>query len=276
MDGSSTSGSQSLPSKDYEAFRLAMLNIVVEGIEQLPKEKLAELGQNYLYQLFGQSAPAPAAASDATADPGPIPERVRISSRLYPGFIEIMLSFQTLQDIPIYMRRYPPKLSPVGKVGYLRYHLENYLNEVYILRERLKTFRESVQRAYRQETGTGKFRQQFDSLKTVISHLNTAVKIRGFHVHETRFSDPDLEKLERMAVLIIADAHPIVSVLFDEDIRRLRKEWIGALTKHNDTIQQMLDFYFGSLSDVVFDAQGRLRVLPTGARTTVSQAITGE
>jgi hypothetical protein len=260
MEGSLTSGYQSSPSKDYKAFRLAMVNVLAERIEQLPEEKLTELGKNYLDQVFGRNTSASVSAPRATTDATPISEFGRIYGRLYPGFIEIMRSVQTLQDIPIYMRRHPPKLSPTGKVGYLRYHLENYVNEVYILQERLDAFAKSVQRAYRQDTREGRFHSQFDSLKTVISHFDNAVKMRGEHVHRARFSDPNLEKLESFAVLMVTEESPIISVMFDWDMKRLRREWIGALARHNDTIQKMLDFYFGSLYNIVFDDQGRLRL----------------
>ena len=49
------------------------------------------------------------------------------------------------------MGRFPYSNTRVSKTRYLVYHMENYLNEVYILEQRLKSYFTIVGRLYRKD-----------------------------------------------------------------------------------------------------------------------------
>ena len=52
--------------------------------------------------------------------------------RLFLEFDEIVSSYQCLRDIEIYIRRFPYRDTGLSDLRYLKYHIENHLNEVYI------------------------------------------------------------------------------------------------------------------------------------------------
>lgn len=58
--------------------------------------------------------------------------------KLLSGFNEIRNAFDVLIDIPMYLEKPFPKGRKLSKLRYLKYHVANYFNELYILRERLK------------------------------------------------------------------------------------------------------------------------------------------
>jgi hypothetical protein len=61
-------------------------------------------------------------------------------SKLYVGFKEIADSYYCLIDIETYIGRFPYGDTRISKTRHLVYHMENYINEVYILKERLTSY----------------------------------------------------------------------------------------------------------------------------------------
>ena len=61
-------------------------------------------------------------------------------SKLMVGFNEIYDSYSSLLDIQVYIDRFPYCKTRVSKTRYIAYHMENYFNEVYILKERLNAY----------------------------------------------------------------------------------------------------------------------------------------
>jgi len=54
--------------------------------------------------------------------------------KIFHGYIEIINSVHTLKDIHIYISSFPYKNKSITKPRYIRYHIENYFNEVYLLK----------------------------------------------------------------------------------------------------------------------------------------------
>lgn len=73
----------------------------------------------------------------------------KLLRRIFFGFIEIASTYEVLLDCPKYIKRYPSKNIQISKNRFLRYHVANYLNEIYILRERLDGYRTMIIRSYR-------------------------------------------------------------------------------------------------------------------------------
>lgn len=78
----------------------------------------------------------------------------------------------------------------------MRYHIEAYLQEVYILSERLQRFLRKVEKATisaRDKLGINLVKEL--KLATESSFKNV-VGTRGQHVHESRFEDDELRSLD--------------------------------------------------------------------------------
>jgi hypothetical protein len=59
---------------------------------------------------------------------------------LFYGFNEIFISFERLKDLEVYISRFPNTKTLIAKIDYLRFLIENYLNEMYLLKERLNKY----------------------------------------------------------------------------------------------------------------------------------------
>ena len=70
---------------------------------------------------------------------------------MYNGFREISGSYYGLLEIEIYIGRFPYRNTKISKTRHLAYHMENYLNEIYILKERLNSYFTTIGRIYRKD-----------------------------------------------------------------------------------------------------------------------------
>ena len=78
-------------------------------------------------------------------------------SKLHDGFSEISDSYYCLLEIEIYIGRFPYRNTSISKTRHLAYHMENYLNEIYILRERLNNHFTTIGRLYRKDKKTSRY-----------------------------------------------------------------------------------------------------------------------
>ena len=86
------------------------------------------------------------------------------------GFAEIEQSFANIEIIPEYLRRFPFRHLKISKVNYLRYHVENYLQELYVLRNRIETFIVLLSRYYRKE-------KDYSEIQTVIKIIRQVLAL---------------------------------------------------------------------------------------------------
>lgn len=59
---------------------------------------------------------------------------------LFEGFTEISNNIDTLKLINVFIDKKPPKDTVINYSNYLSYHIHNYFQEMYILKERLTTY----------------------------------------------------------------------------------------------------------------------------------------
>lgn len=58
--------------------------------------------------------------------------------RIWLAYSEITKSFETLQNIPVYLRHFPSSAPRrITRLGWVRYHVENYFHESYIFQNRV-------------------------------------------------------------------------------------------------------------------------------------------
>lgn len=177
---------------------------------------------------------------------------------LFSGFGEIRKSFGNLRDIEIYVRRFPYGNTDISRVRYLQYHIENYLNEVYILQQRLDTFLTKIERKYKRMHNIQEIKIEFKKYKDIInSALGEIVRIRGGHVHDLRFQNEDIDKLEMLELLSDA-SDPLFSMIYQEEYTKIRKEWTLRIKYNNNNTGTLLDDYFDMLHVFLFDEESGL------------------
>src|SRR5207253_897042 len=68
--------------------------------------------------------------------------------KLFYGFTEIAGSLDTLEDIEVFIGRFPFRGTRITKERYLQFHVECHLAEIYLLRERLRSYLTLLERQY--------------------------------------------------------------------------------------------------------------------------------
>jgi hypothetical protein len=182
-------------------------------------------------------------------------------SKLFAGFTEIHNSYYSLLDIEVYLSRFPYPKTRVSKTRYLAYNMENYLNEVYILKERLISYCTVIGRVYRQDRTLTDLKATMKRISNVVQNsLKGVVEARGTHVHRTRFTD---EKLDRLALLELVNNGPgripIFKTFYDSAYRTTRKQYAGNVRRNNEEIEKILDVCFEVIYAVVADEKGSIR-----------------
>lgn len=241
---------------DFETFQLALLRVVGEFVQPIyaeRKEELAEVYGNFLLDRSGPTMLEKRLTRDEI-----------FLRKVFYGFREIPASYEVLQDIETYVRRFPYKGTRVDRVRYLRFNIEAHLHEFYILHERLLAYLGVINKAYLKSGRREEVEAIVETLSLAVrKSLANIILIRGAHVHETRFSDPNLDRLATFDLLLtygkMGEEFVNAATWYSNSLyRQARKEWAGAIRENNRSTEKLLDFYFGGLQRILFGEDGDL------------------
>jgi hypothetical protein len=244
--------------KTFEDYQVSLLRFSRDYLARLEtqqvREKLVEAMHNLLWDLDGPRY----IERDLTS-------RDIFFSMVFGGFNEITTSYLCLRDIEIYVRRFPYGDTSISRSRHLEYHIANYLQEVYILKNRLKAYLKRIRRAHRKSQGRAEIEEALDLVDSMVDRTFVSIaKVRGAHVHERRYSDDNLDRIQTWELLASyqddeKDDTKLYEFLNDYSYREVRREWTKRIKSNNDNIKSLLDSYFGVLYSVVFQEGGDLR-----------------
>ncbi len=188
---------------------------------------------------------------------------------LFQGYAEIANSYDNLTDIQTYLERYRYRGTGSSRTRYVSYHIENYLNELYILENRLKAYTKRILRSNRSAPNYTRLEELARGLIAVLDKEFQSINAtRGSHVHAARFSDPELDRASSWELLMASDFAknlpklPDMKSIMDSSFRKAKKKWTGYVESNNHGIQELLDIYFECLYPLAFDANGKVRFEP--------------
>ena len=187
-----------------------------------------------------------------------------IGNKLFRGFSEIYTTVESLRNIEKYVRRFPYRDMRISRLDYLKYHIESYLNEVYILKERMVTYNKVIARAYRKSENAEQVKKELaQSSKLVSDSLKNIVEVRGTHVHEHRYTDPDLDRLSTLELLSNSDMQEaeIFNSFFIEEYKKIKKKWINTIRVNNSTVEQIINLFSKTLLECI--TNGTSLIYPT-------------
>jgi hypothetical protein len=151
----------------YDSFQHTMLTVATNNISRGIKSHASEFEEVLWNHLLDR------------AGPRVLDKKLTINeqffAKIWHGFLEICSSLKTLQDIEVYIRRFPYAKTPITRPRHLRYHIESHFNEVYILRERLKTFLTMVERLYRKNSCYDDVRRTTKLLSKLVTDILESV-----------------------------------------------------------------------------------------------------
>lgn len=195
--------------------------------------------------------------------PAELPPEERFAVDTFHGFMEIRGTLERLHDIELYVRRFPYRGSRVTRERYLRFHIEAYFHEAYILRERLSAFGKRSTRAYKRGARRERSVRVAQQLETIVASLDDVVEVRSRHVHESRFEEMRLLNLATLELIERNSRDPIWSQLLKGHYPLVRRYWAGWVREMNSSIEELLNMYFVSLHPLMFEEH--VLVLPSAA-----------
>ncbi len=118
-------------------------------------------------------------------------------SEVSRSLIEILDSLTKLENIQAYLGVKSPT-KKVGDVEFLRYNIENYLHEIYLLKERLKKHVNIINKSYQNKS----VKKKTTLLKNDVEKVfKSYVHKRNLHVHDSRYYEHELSRLETLELL---------------------------------------------------------------------------
>jgi hypothetical protein len=209
------------------------------------------LGQRIKDHLFGKDS------SKYDALLAPLTERERFLKEIFDDYYEILMSFENMKMISIFVRQYPNyksyKNQKINKTKYLRYHIENYLNEIYIFEKRIEAFLNKLIKKLKSKQ-LNKEIDRINKLKDILyKSLEKAKDARGAHVHKYRFTNNKISQLNSLELFADIGGLKILSFYKDWEYKQLRNEWAKIINENNNELQKLLDYILEGTKPIVFD-----------------------
>jgi hypothetical protein len=177
---------------------------------------------------------------------------------------EISYIVNYLNDGKLYLYAHPAPFirTRVPGARYLNYHMHNYFNNVYILKERMTAF---VQRIKRSSRDIEIKRGVDNEIANIDQFFRNYGKIRNEHTHRVRYIDNGISVLETFegayASKLFNDRKLIkkghVSMAYSE----VKKSWLRFMKTSNISIHGFVSQYFDFITQLILDNNGSFRVL---------------
>lgn len=172
---------------------------------------------------------------------------------LFEGFTEISNNMDTLKLINIFINKEPPNDVEINYSNYLTYHIHNYFQEMYILKERLTTYGTKVHRKYKKVTEEILIENVKSMISDTTSSLSTITGdkgVRNLHVHEKKYTDEDLNWLSSTTFLVNSN-HIDYTPAQEDAYKKTRNKWSKIIEDNNKNLMVILDKYFETLLPVI-------------------------
>lgn len=166
-----------------------------------------------------------------------------VFSDIIHGFAEIGSALETLTLTEELLRLAPPRSKRVDKDCYLKFLVGSYLQEMYILEQRLTAYAKKLSRLYHSPSLPDMVRP------VVYEPLEGLIKTRGTHVHQRRFSDERMDYVSSLAFC------RLVGLEFGEDLefeyKLTQLEWSKRVRENNRETRRIVNQYCALLEIVI-------------------------
>ncbi len=169
---------------------------------------------------------------------------------VFNGLSEISSSIEALTLTENLLALAPPRSKRIKKDEYLKFLVAAYLQEVYILRERLVSYAKKIARLYVKHLSVDKTTVLFEPLfATIDATLEGITSIRGAHVHSQRYSDQDLDLVAMLSFVDTFSPSPEYDLRLHYSL--VSDKWHKTVVKNNAETLKLIDIYFDQLYPVV-------------------------
>ena len=237
--------------QDFEKYLDSILDVLQPFILRSLKTHRKELEKVVWNDIFDLEGPRAINRSTSTNE--------KFVFEVFDGARENYESYDNLCDLEVYVGRFPYTGTRISRRRHLTHNIESYFHEMYIMRERLVSYVNRVKKLYKND-------KRYEDISTVLEELvvmvkkslGGVVKLRGSHVHQSRYSDSGLSSLSAMELLIVGQGDVDFEFLHKHKYMSERKRWKNKIEQNNKTVKEMLNMYANCLQDIVFDGKDRL------------------
>lgn len=175
---------------------------------------------------------------------------------IFRGYLEISESLDSLELALRLIGLAPPRAKGVDKGKYLSFLVAAYLQDIYILEQRMTAYATKLSRLYK-----------LPGLPSIVNEivyqpLENIIKARGAHVHTRRYADEHLDAVETFA-LFKRVGHGLGNHL-DDEYRIAQLHWMKLAKTNNIQIRQIAERYFKVVKAAIF-VEGRIKFPPPSA-----------
>ena len=168
------------------------------------------------------------------------------------GYGEIVDSVDALKLSEVLLKVAKPRSRKLASDLYLKYIINSYIQEMYILKKRLINYRTRLQRFYRRLNWDSEFEKATNHLPTLVSKsLNGIIETRGRHVHQERYTDVDLDITSQLS--FVAKFNESFDERAREEYDWSKSLWHARVKANNQILQDLLNIYFGAVFEGVTD-----------------------
>ena len=169
---------------------------------------------------------------------------------IFSGYTEISNTFDALKLSGTLISVAPPRSKKINNDEYIKYLINMYLQDMYILKERLNAYATKLKRMHIKAGRKALVDEFIEPLFTdVKSSFDGIVNTRGMHVHSTRYSDDALDDVTQMGLISRYDSS--FTPHFNYSYKKAQKLWASRISKNNEDTEKILDHYFSELMKVV-------------------------
>jgi hypothetical protein len=199
---------------------------------------------------------------------------LQIIDDIFKRFTEITETVENLDLCLSFLSGRPPRRNGLRLDAFLNYHITFYLQEIYILNERLDAYLKVLQRRKK------KLGEVIDDVKysywiaRVRSALKNIIDVRGAHVHARAFNDSRMKELGSYSFLAIhAPEKAIWEKLAKKEYAKIRRIWVTALRKTNSICKRSWMNILSSFIQKFLLAHWLPRLYPNGVSDCPSAAL---
>lgn len=239
-------------------FTKAMFFILRKNILVDPNDE--ELGETVMNTILGKDGLRVKKSANPTKEQ-------QLLGQLLHGWSEIHSSLKNLYFITVYLEQYPNykkyKLAGITPAVYFRYHYENYLNELYILKTRLIAYLNLIKK----RNENLRLKKDIQKVLTVVEEsLLGPVKVRARHVHERRYTDRYIETLEIQELMLRSKSNKFfkdqIKIINKSSMIELKYNWVNSIKKNQAALFDLVKWYFDEVHQFVFNKKNELLISP--------------
>ena len=189
-----------------------------------------------------------------------IPDVTDFSKQEFELFNEVFRRFTGIQeaidnlDLCLsFVSARTPRKKGLKLDSYLNYHIAFYLQEIYILKERLKKYAIKIMRL-RKRLGHRVDRKTYKKFIDMVEQsLAPAINARGSHVHDRPFNDERMRMLGAYSFLAVQRPDETNWLEYARvEYAEIKRNWVTQLVANKQEINKLLDAYFSFLHIEVF------------------------